>query len=91
MPATTARWRPTPASPEGGAFEGRDSLRRFFAGVHQGWRGSDIATLKYAQRAGDSVLTAHEWHATGELSGMDVSSEWFALWTIRDDRIARLR
>jgi len=37
------------------------------------------------------VLTAFEWRATGELSGMDVSSDWFALWTIRDGRIARVR
>ena len=31
------------------------------------------------------------WHATGERSGIDVSSDWFGLWTFRDGRIARLR
>jgi ketosteroid isomerase-like protein len=80
-----------PRFPEGGTFSGRQSVTRFFAGLHQGWRGGDVATLKDAQRVGDSVLTAHTWQATGELSGMDVSSEWFALWTIRDGQIARVR
>jgi ketosteroid isomerase-like protein len=80
-----------PRFPEGGTFRGRDSIRRFIAGLHQGWRGGSAVDVKEARRAGDSVLASFEWHATGELSGMDVSSDWFALWTLRDSRIARLR
>jgi ketosteroid isomerase-like protein len=38
-----------------------------------------------------SVLAWWEWHAKGERSGIDVSSDWFALWTLRNGRIARLR
>jgi uncharacterized protein len=80
-----------PRFPEGGTFSGRESVRRFIAGLHQGWQGGSAATVKEMRRAGDSVLAKHEWHATGQRSGIDVSSDWFALWTLRDRRIARLR
>ncbi len=77
--------------PEGGTFSGRESVRRLIAGLHQGWQGGSAVTTKKMRRAGDSVLATLEWHATGERSGIDVSSDWLALWTLRDGRIARLR
>ena len=80
-----------PRFPEGGTFSGREPVRRFFAGLHQGWQGGSAGTVKEMRRAGDSVLATFEWHATGELSGIDVSSDWFGLWTLRDGRIARVR
>jgi ketosteroid isomerase-like protein len=80
-----------PRFPERGTFSGRESVRRFIAGLHQGWQGGSAVTVKEMRRAGDSVLAEWEWHATGERSGLDVSSDWFALWTLRDGRIARLR
>ena len=47
--------------------------------------------MKDARRAGDRVLATGSWQASGEQSGVDVSSEWFTLWTLRDARIARVR
>jgi ketosteroid isomerase-like protein len=80
-----------PRFPEGGTFSGREAVRRFIAGLHQGWQGGSAVTTKEMRPAGDSVLATLEWHATGERSGIDVSSDWFGLWTLRDGRIARLR
>jgi ketosteroid isomerase-like protein len=80
-----------PRFPEGGTFSGRESIRRFIAGLHQGWQGGSAVTLKETRGEGDSVLAGWEWHAKGERSGIEVSSDWFGLWTLRDGRIARLR
>jgi ketosteroid isomerase-like protein len=80
-----------PRFPEGGTFSGREPVRRFFAGLHEGWQGGGAVTVKEARRAGDSVLVSVAWHATGELSGIDVSSDWCVLFTIRDGQIARVR
>jgi ketosteroid isomerase-like protein len=80
-----------PRFPEGGTFSGRESARRFIAGLHQGWEGGSAVTVKKMWPAGDSVLAYWSWHATGQRSGIDVSSDWFALWTLRGGRIARVR
>jgi ketosteroid isomerase-like protein len=80
-----------PRFPEGGTFSGREPVRRFIAGLHQGWEGGSAVTTKKLWLAGDSVLAWWEWHAKGERSGIDVSSDWLGLWTLRDGRIARLR
>ncbi len=80
-----------PRFSEGGTFSGRESVRGFIAGLHQGWQGGSAVTVKEMRRAGDSVLATFEWHATGQRSGIDVSSDWFGLWTLGDGRIARLR
>ena len=80
-----------PRFPEGGTFVGRQPVRRFFAGLHEGWQGGGMVTVNEARRAGDSVLVTVVWHATGDLSGIDVSSDWCVLFTIRDGRIARVR
>jgi ketosteroid isomerase-like protein len=80
-----------PRFPEGGTFSGRESVRRFIAGLHQGWAGGSAVTVKEMRRAGDSVLAYWSWHAKGERSGIDVSSDWFGLWTLRGGRVARLR
>jgi ketosteroid isomerase-like protein len=37
------------------------------------------------------VLAYWAWHATGQRSGINVSSDWFGLLTLRDGGIARLR
>jgi ketosteroid isomerase-like protein len=47
--------------------------------------------MKETRQAGDSVLVTGSWQASGEQSGIDVSSDWFTLWTLRDARIARVR
>src|SRR2546428_13436601 len=77
--------------PEGGTVSGREPVRRFISGLHQGWQGGSAVTVKEVRQAGDRVLATWVWHATGELSGIDVSSGWFGLWTLRDGRVARLR
>ena len=80
-----------PRFPEGGTFSGREAVRRFFAGLHEGWQAGSATTIKEARRVGDSVLVRFDWHATGELSGVEMSSDWYSLWTLRDGRIARVR
>ena len=40
-----------PRFPEGGTFSGRESIRRFIAGLHQGWQGGSAVTVK-EMRAG---------------------------------------
>ena len=80
-----------PRFPEGGTFSGREAVRRFHAGLHESWQGTSAVTINEARRVGDSVLVAFAWRATGELSGVEVSSDVYSLWTLREGRIARVR
>jgi ketosteroid isomerase-like protein len=38
---------------EGGTFTGRESVRRFLAGLHQGWEGGSAVTVKEMWPAGN--------------------------------------
>jgi ketosteroid isomerase-like protein len=76
---------------EGGLFKGRDQIRRFVDGLREGWKpGSDVVEIREIEEVGDKVLASIEWRAIGNVSGLESSSEWMIVYTIRDGQIARL-
>jgi ketosteroid isomerase-like protein len=82
---------PAPGFPEGGPFKGHDEIRRFFDGLREGWQPGMAAVAREFEEAGDTVLMSFEWRAIGEASGVETSSDWIAMNTFRDGRIARLQ
>jgi ketosteroid isomerase-like protein len=87
--AEDAEVLPAAGFPEGGPYRGREQIQRFFDGLHEGWTGSTVA-MGELREAGDKVLVSFEWRATGESSGLDTSSDWFAVYTFRGDQVVRL-
>jgi ketosteroid isomerase-like protein len=81
---------PAPEFPGGGPFRGREQIQHFFNGLLEGWEPDTRAVPREFEEAGDKVLISFEWRATGEASGLETSSEWMAVYTIRRDKIVRL-
>jgi ketosteroid isomerase-like protein len=50
-----------------------------------------VVEIREIEEAGDKVLTSFTWRAIGDASGIEVSSEWFSVTTIRGGQIVRLR
>jgi ketosteroid isomerase-like protein len=87
--ALDAEVRPAPGFPEAGPFKGRDQIRHFYAGLREGWKpGASVALLDLGE-AGDKVLVSFQWRATGEASGIETTSDWSVVATVRDGQIAR--
>jgi ketosteroid isomerase-like protein len=82
---------PAVGFPESGPFRGRDQIRRFFDGLQDGWKRDSFAvTLRQLEGYGDKVLVSLEWRGTGVASGIESSSDWMAVYTIRGGRFVRL-
>jgi ketosteroid isomerase-like protein len=82
---------PAPGFPESGPFKGRDQIRRFFDGLQDGWKPDSFAvTLRQLEGFGDKVLVSLEWRGIGAASGIESSSDWSAVYTIRGRRFTRL-
>jgi ketosteroid isomerase-like protein len=79
-----------PRFPEGGTFKGVDEVERFFLGLHDGWRDSRAFARDF-QATGDRVLVTGVWQATGEASGIEVTSDWSVLWSFREGKIIGIR
>jgi ketosteroid isomerase-like protein len=89
--AEDAELWPAPGFPEGGPFRGRDQIRSFFDGLREGWEpGSFSGVVRELAGVGDKVLVTLEWRAIGAASGIETSSEWMAVYTIRGGRVVRL-
>jgi ketosteroid isomerase-like protein len=71
-----------PRFPEGGTFEGRGAIRRFFEGLRQGWSAVRGIPTDFREGA-DRVLVAAEWRATGEASGIETGSDWSVLYILQ--------
>jgi ketosteroid isomerase-like protein len=81
---------PAPSFPEGGPFQGRGQIRRFFNGLREGWKRTSVVVHKL-EEAGDNVLASVTWRATGEASGIETASDWMVLYTVRGGQIARIQ
>jgi len=82
---------PAPGFPEGGPFRGREQIQRFFDGLLEGWQpDTTVVVPREFGEAGDKVLVSYEWRGTGEASGLETSSDWMAVCTVRSDEIVRL-
>jgi ketosteroid isomerase-like protein len=80
---------PAPGFPEGDRCRGRDQIQRFFDRLLEGLVDA-TAVLREFEEAGDKVLVSFQWRATGESSGIETASDWFAVYTVRGDEIVRL-
>jgi len=80
---------PAPGFPEGGPFRGREEVRRFYEGLGEGWKPGAMVVPQELLGVGDKVLVAFEWRGVGELSGIEVTSAWSSVVTVRDGQIAR--
>ena len=78
--------------PEGGVFAGRAALRRLYEGFDEGWEGGSVAEITQLTEApGDVVLVDFVWRGIGDASGIDTRNEICGLWSVRDDKITRVR
>jgi ketosteroid isomerase-like protein len=80
---------PAPGFPEGGVCRGRGEIERFFNRSREGLKDTTVV-LGETEDAGDKVFLSFQWRATGESSGAETSSEWFAVFTFRAGKIVRL-
>ena len=78
---------PAPGFPEAGPFQGRHQYRVFFDGLRGGWKETSVV-VRELEDAGDKVLASVQWRAIGETSGVETSSDWLVVFTIRGGHIA---
>jgi ketosteroid isomerase-like protein len=76
---------------EGGKMQGRDRIRSFFVRLHEGWKPGDSVAMEDFRDAGDRVMFSFRWRATGDVSGIETSSEWIAVDTFRDGLVVRMQ
>ena len=86
-----AEMEPAPGFIEGGRMHGRDRIGRFFERLHEGWKPGDTVTLGELREVGDRVMFSFRWRATGDLSGIETSSEWIAVDSFRDGLVVRMQ
>ena len=79
-----AEFQPAPGFIEGEALKGREEIRAFFERLHDSWRPGDTVALGDLREVGDKVMFSFRWRATGDVSGIETSSEWIAVDTFRD-------
>ena len=73
-----------------GVVEGHDGVVRFFVDWLETW---EDATYDYLEviDAGDSILTTFRWSGSGKTSGVPVERTFYAVYDVRDRKIARYR
>lgn len=76
--------------PEGGPFRGRDQIRSFHSGLREGWKPGAAALVRELEEAGDKVFSSFTWRAVGDASGLEISSDWMAVHTVRDGKFVRV-
>jgi uncharacterized protein (TIGR02246 family) len=78
-----------PSFPEGGTLVGQEPIRRFHEGLNEGWHGGVEVIPTDVRSSGDCVLATFDWTATGEASGIEMSSQWHIVVWVRNGKIAR--
>jgi uncharacterized protein len=81
---------PASGFPEGGPFQGRDQIRGFFDGLREGWEGTSVVVGEL-EEAGDKVLVSVQWRAVGAASGLEASSDWMIVYTVRGEQVVRVQ
>jgi ketosteroid isomerase-like protein len=71
-----------------GVYWGHEGLRRFFHAYHDAWENVEYRCAELID-AGDQVISVDIEPARGRASGIEVELTQYAVWTIRDHRIAR--
>jgi ketosteroid isomerase-like protein len=89
--ADDAEVEPASEFVEGGPLKGTEAVRRFYRDLFEGLENT-VVVEKELFELDDSVgVYVFEWRATGAVSGIETSSEWIAVFELKDGRITRVR
>jgi ketosteroid isomerase-like protein len=88
--APDAEVQPAPTFPEGRPMTGREQIGRWLDGLREGWQPGSAMILREVEEADDKVLASVEWRAIGEASGLETSSDWWGVYTIRGGQFVRV-
>jgi uncharacterized protein len=76
--------------PEGEAAHGWEAVRVQFKRLKDAWENERVQ-VDEIEEVGDRVLAQFRWVGRGKASGVDVAEPLWALFTVRDARIVRLK
>ena len=76
--------------PEGETAYGWEAVRVQFKRLKDAWEDERVEVEEVGE-LGDRVLAQFRWVGRGKASGVDVGEPLWALFTVRDDRIVRLK
>ncbi|MQA74393.1 MAG: DUF4440 domain-containing protein [Solirubrobacterales bacterium] len=75
--------------PGGGRYAGREEVRRFVTEFLETW-----GSIRYEQLAGENVggrlVERARWVGSGRSSGVETAVDFYSVWTVRADLVARL-
>ena len=83
-------WEDLDALPDAGTFHGYDQLRESIGQFYDAWSDLTLAPEELID-AGDSVIVAHRWRATGKSSGTPIDTLVWNVMTVRNDKVVRRR
>jgi ketosteroid isomerase-like protein len=75
---------------DGGIYRGHGGLRRFFRQWHDAWNGIDYDFDDLIDAGDDAVVAVVTRHGRGRASGAEVEMHVALVWTIREQRVARV-
>jgi ketosteroid isomerase-like protein len=83
-------WEDLDALPGGGTYRGFDGLRQSLDRFSEAW-GDLSLTAEELVDAGDAVVVAHRWRATGKSSGTPIDTVTWNVFWLRDGKVVRRR
>jgi uncharacterized protein len=84
-----AVWRESPELPGGDEFRGRAAIEEFLEGFLEQWE-IFHQHVESTLHKGDRILVNVRMTAVGRESGAEVSARYSHIWTMREDRAARV-
>jgi ketosteroid isomerase-like protein len=75
----------------GGTYEGRDAVGRFFGDWYRTFDGGPHFDLRDVRDAGDAVAVAAQATARGGFSGIELTTEYFYVYSVRDGQISHVQ
>ena len=70
-------------------YHGYAGVRRFVSAVEEVWDEFHVVPLEFID-CGDDVVTAVSLHGKGKGSGVNVKTDSFDIWTLRDSKIVHV-
>jgi ketosteroid isomerase-like protein len=75
----------------GGVYEGRDAVGRFFGDWYRTFDGGPHFELRELREAGDAVAVSAYATARGGISGVELNVTYFYVYRVRDGQIAHVQ
>lgn len=76
--------------PEGEVAQGWEAVRIQFVRLKEAWQDERVQ-VDWVEEVGGRILAQFRWVAQGKASGADVANALWGVFTVRDDRIVRLK